>query len=201
MRGFLVISNSARTSSDFSLNDLPGAGRMDVMCRCVNSVFLTSHGMRKDATAYLLLLGPPDPPKLIRMEGSELKYLGPDERNIGGLIRKALGVKVERGERMTSPGIYVSKIHLEELFEMLSDEWDIYYLREDGEDIRNVGLEDGSLFVLGDQNGLTEDQERIVEKFAKATVSVSPLSLHSDHCIIIAHAELDRRSHDEGSSA
>jgi len=168
---------------------------MDVLCRCINSIFLTSHGLRKDVTAFLLLLGPPDPPKLLRLAGSELKYLGPDERNIGGLIRKALGIKTGKDERVSTPGIYVSEIQLEELFEMLSDEWDIYYLREDGEDVRNADIGSRPLFVLGDQKGLTGEQEEIVYKFAVSTLSVSPLPIHSDHCITIVNSELDRRLH------
>ena len=197
MRGFLVISNTAVTDANFSLNDLPGAGRMDVVCRCVNSIFLTSHGIRKDTLAYLLLLGPPDPPKLIRIDGSKVRYLGPDERNIGGLLRKALSVRMKKHEVESSPGIYVSKKSLSELLDELSERWSIYYLKEDGRDIRNIVFKENCIFILGDQKGLTEKQEKILEGFVDEIISVSPLSLHSDHCITIVHSELDRRMQNE----
>ena len=196
-----MVSNTAVTTPEFSLNDLPGAGKMDVVCRCVNSIFLTSHGIRKDTIAHLLLLGPPDPPRLIRIDGSKVRYLGPDERNIGGLLKKALSYRVERQEVESSPGIYVSRKSLSELLQELAERWNVYYLREDGRDIRNIEFGGNSLFVVGDQKGLTEEQEKIVERFADEMISVSPLSLHSDHCITIVHYELDRRMQNECGDA
>ncbi len=193
-RGFLVIGNLARTSP-FRLNDIPGAGRMDILCRCVAQALFISHGIRKNVEVYLHLLGPPDPPKTIRIVGSEVRRMAPDERNVAGHIRKALGVKVGGNWKKVHSGVYISKKDLKELLDELSQTYNIYYLKEDGTDIREI-LDDieNPLFVLGDHIGVSTEHERILSAYICDTIKVSPLSLQADQCIVIVHYELDRLS-------
>ena len=92
-RNFIIIGHRAVTDPNFTLNDLPGSsGRLDILARCINSAFFLSHDIRRDVEVALVLLGPDDPPKTIRLIGDELKYLNPDERSTGALIRNALVV-------------------------------------------------------------------------------------------------------------
>ncbi len=192
MRAFLVIGNKVVTRP-FSLNDLPGAGRMDILCRCVSQSLLISHGIRKDSEIYLMLLGEPEPSKVVRIVGSEVKNLAPDERNAAGLIRKALSMIVGSEWKRSSPGIYVVKKDLGSLLNELSKKYEIVYLREDGKDIRKVikKLKD-PLFVLGDHLGLKKADEEIVLEYTNLIVNVSSLSLQADQCITIVNYELDR---------
>ncbi len=193
MRAFLIVGNKAVTKP-FNLNDLAGsAGRMDIICRCIAQSLFVSHGIRRDVEVYVLLLGSPDPPKALKIVGSEVRYMAPDERNVGGIIRKALSLDVDKDWRISSPGVYVARKNLEELLEELSRVYEIVYLREDGVDIRDVACDlKNPLFVLGDHIGLKEEDERLVLKYAKMVVSVSKLSLQADQCIVIVHYELDR---------
>ena len=193
MRAFLIVGNKAVTKP-FSLKDLAGsAGRMDIICRCIAQALFISHGIRRDVEVYVLLLGEPDPPKALKIVGSEVRYMAPDERNIGGIIRKALGLKVDDSWRRSTPGVYIARKNLNDLLEELSKKYNVVYLREDGIDIRDVacGLEN-PLFVLGDHIGLRDEDEKTVMKYAKIVVSVSKLSLQADQCIVIVHYELDR---------
>ncbi len=192
MRAFLVVGNKAVTKP-FSLKDLAGsAGRMDIICRCIAQALFISHGIRRDVEVYVLLLGEPDPPKALKIVGKEVKYMAPDERNIGGIIRKALSLKVDKSWRLSTPGVYVSRKNLKELLEELKDRT-IVYLREDGLDIREVACRlKNPLFVLGDHMGLKEEDEKIVLDYAEIIVSVSKLSLQADQCIVVVHYELDR---------
>ncbi len=193
MRAFLIVGNKAVTKP-FNLNDLAGsAGRMDIICRCIAQSLFVSHGIRRNVEVYVLLLGSPDPPKALKIVGSEVRYMAPDERNVGGIIRKALSLDVDKDWRISSPGVYVARKNLEELLEELSRVYEIVYLREDGVDIRDVACDlKNPLFVLGDHIGLKEEDERLVLKYAKMVVSVSKLSLQADQCIVIVHYELDR---------
>ena len=193
MRSFIIIGHRVKTSSDFNLNDLCGStGRLDVLLRCINATFFLSGNIRRDTEIYLVLLGEPEPPKTIHLVGSELKYLNPDERSTGALIRNALMKEISHEEVKSTPGIYVSRKTFEDVLKDLKAE--IIYLKEDGEDIRNVDLPDDAVFVLGDEKDLTEDEEKILEKYNAKTVSLGPVKMHASHCITIVHNEMDRRS-------
>lgn len=193
MRRFIVVGHRAVTDSSFTLNDLSGStGRLDVLLRCINSAFFLSHDIRKDVELFLILQGEPEPPKCIRFIGSELRYLNPDERSSGALVRNALAKKVGSKEVRATPGIYISKRSFADIINDYADT-QLFYLREDGEDIRSVDLDGELTFILGDERDLTADEERILERQNAKIISVGQLSLHSDHCIIIVHNELDRR--------
>jgi tRNA (pseudouridine54-N1)-methyltransferase len=195
MRRFVVIGHRATTSPEFSLDDLSGAtGRLDILLRCINSSFHLSHGIRTDVETHLILQGPPDPPRTIRLVGSELKYLNPDERSTAALVRGALSVKGE-GETKSSPGIYVSSRGYADVISILAKQSHIYYLKEDGHDMRNLPtFEDDVTFVLGDDSDLTPEEEDILSHYQPMKVSLGKKSLHADHCIIIVNNELDRRT-------
>jgi len=192
MRAFLVVGNRAATAP-FNLNDLPGAGRMDIMCRCVAQALFVSHGIRRDVEIYLVLLGEPDPLKTVLVRGSGVRYMAPDERNIAGIIRKALGAKAGKEWNKSSPGVYVARKGLTEILDATPCK--VVYLREDGEDIRKIASNlKNCMFVLGDHLGLAEEEEKEVMKRAWKVVRVSPISLQADQCIVIVHNELDRVS-------
>lgn len=191
MRAFLIVGNKAVTKP-FNLNDLPGAaGRMDILCRCVAQALFYSHGVRKDTEIYLLTLGG-EPSKALRINGSEVKYMSPDERNIAGLLRKAL--QNERGEwKKSTPGIYSAVKTFEELLDELSRHYTIVYLREDGQDIREAAPQlNNPLFVMGDHLGLSEEMEEKLSSYTEKVISLSPIPLQADQCVLISHYELDR---------
>jgi tRNA (pseudouridine54-N1)-methyltransferase len=195
MRHFLIIGHKAVTSGDFPLNDMPGsAGRMDILCRCVNNALFLSHGMRRDVQVHLLLLGEPDPGKVIRFDGEKLRYLNPDERSSGSLIKKALARNAVDNEVQSTPGVWVRRGELGTLLdEFKSKGIPMVYLREDGDDIRDVStsLAD-AVFIMGDHMGVTENEEEMILSAGARILSVGPLSLHSDHCTILVNNELDR---------
>ncbi|MDW7731345.1 MAG: tRNA (pseudouridine(54)-N(1))-methyltransferase TrmY [Methanolobus sp.] len=195
MKDFVIIGHKALTTGDFSLNDLPGsAGRMDILCRCINSALFLSHGMRRDINVHLVLLGEPDPGKIVRFNGEELRYLNPDERSSGSLIKKALEKDATDFETRSTPGVWIRRGNLEKLMQEFSENnRKIYYLREDGEDIRTVTeLANDAVFILGDHMGVTEEEEGIISNDSSGILSIGPLSLHSDHCITIILNDLDR---------
>jgi tRNA (pseudouridine54-N1)-methyltransferase len=195
VRRFLVIGHRATTSPDFSLDDLAGAtGRLDILLRCVNAAFFLSHGIREDVEINLVLQGPPNPPRTIRFVGSELRYLNPDERSTAALIRNALSTRAD-GETRASPGIYVSSRSYSDVISILAKQSAIYYLKEDGQDIRQLpSFEQDVTFVLGDDQDLLEEEESILFQYEPVKVSLGTKSLHADHCIVIVNNELDRRS-------
>ncbi len=191
MRQFVIVGHKAATSGDFPLNDMPGsAGRIDILARCVTAAFLTSFNIRRDTRVWLVLLGEPDPPKSVRFEGAELRYLNPDERSTGALIKRALEIDVYEGELSSTPGIYTQRANLQDVLRQINTN-ELIYLHEDGVDVREVPFDAHNVaFVLGDHLGLRDDEERLLGRSKR--VSVGPTKLHTDHCITIVHNELDR---------
>ena len=188
---FVILGHKAITDDNFSLNDLAGStGRLDVLLRCVNSAFMLSNDMRKDVDVFLILLGDPDPPKTVHFRGRELKYLNPDERSTGALVKKALAETVWSEEVEVSPGVYVGKKGLADVLNGLDGRR--VYLREGGKDMSEITLASDDTFILGGHEDLTDEEEEIIENGEALCVSLGPKSLHADHCITLVLNGLDR---------
>ena len=196
MRYFIITGHKAVSTGDFKLDDIAGgAGRMDILCRCVNSAFFLSHNLRKDVEIYLVLEGGDDAPKTVIFKGEDLRYLNPDERSTASLIRNALLKPVSEGEEVkSSPGVYVTRLSFLEVLRRLSERGSFVYLKEDGTDCREYEFPENPVFVLGDNHDLTEGEEAELLSYNPDRIRIGPLSLHADHCMIIVHNEADRRS-------
>jgi len=187
MTSFAIVGHLARTDGDFSLNDLPGAGRMDVLCRCVNASLFLSHDLRRDVECYLVLLGDPKPPKTVLFRGDGLRSLSPDERSAGSLIKKALSTPCGSEFREAAPGVFVRNGGLGRLLA----EQAYAVLDEKGTDIRTVDAVPGA-FLLSDHQNFTEEEEALIRDAPR--YSVGPVCLHADHTITVIANEIDRRT-------
>ena len=189
MRQFVVLGHEAATDPDFDLDDLAGgAGRLDVLCRCVNAAFLLSHGIREDVELFLVLQNS----LTLRLVGSELRYLSPDERNVGSLLRS--GIEAAEGavgmiEVESTPGIHVSKRGFEDVLDDLDGP--LFQLHEDGESIRETEPPGEPAFVLSDHEAFTDTESDLLDSRADARVSLGPEPLHANHAIVLAHNVLD----------
>jgi tRNA (pseudouridine54-N1)-methyltransferase len=192
MRTFVIVAHKAVTMPKFSLNDLPGgAGRMDIIARCINASLFLSHDLRRNVDTYAVLLGDPNPPITVRFNGENVRYLSPDERSAAALIKKALEKGAPAmGEEESTPGVYISKRPFAEVIEGLDT---IVYLHEDGADIRKIELKGDEVFVLSDHQNLTPEEEAVLEKKGARKVSLGKKLYHADHCIVMVNHELDMR--------
>jgi len=186
MTSFVIVGHLARTDGDFSLNDLPGAGRMDVLCRCVNASLFLSHDLRRDVECSLVLLGGPKGPKTVQFRGSEIRSLSPDERSAGALVKKALSIPCGSEFREASPGVYVRNGGLERLLA----EHTFAVLDEKGTDIRTVPAVPEA-FLLSDHQNFADTEEALMKDALR--YSVGPVCLHADHTITVISNEIDRR--------
>ena len=189
MTSFTVIGHTACTDASFSLDDLPGkGGRMDLLCRVVASSLFLSHGIREDTTCDIMLLGPPHPGRIIRFDGSALRSLSPDERNVASAIKRALAIPTGNTFREAGPGLLTRKGTLAD--QLAEKHYAV--LDESGTDIRKVASGDlPDAFLLSDNRNFTEDEMDSVRELPK--YSLGPAIVHADHAIVLILNEIDRR--------
>ncbi|QOS12912.1 tRNA (pseudouridine(54)-N(1))-methyltransferase [Haloferax gibbonsii] len=191
MRQFIVIGHDAPTTPDFSLDDIAGgAGRLDVLCRCVNAAFFLSHDIRQDVRVHLVL----GDEYTVRFEGSELRRLNPDERSTAALIRKALEKREEAIGHMpaeSSPGVSIRRMGFETTLEEAARDATVVELHEDGDPVVQVEPPENPLFVLSDHHDFTDEEAELLAAAADERVRLGPEILHADHSITVAHNYLD----------
>lgn len=198
MRSFVVIGQTATASADFRLDDLPGSsGRLDVLLRCVRAALLVSHGLRQDVRVYLVLRGGPAAPRVVRVDGNSARFLRPDERSLALLVHKTLAAApAELGGAFVElrPGIALARGDLDRALADVHGAA-LYVLDERAPDVRDVELAAGdAAYVLGDHLGFAAADSSKLAELAATSVSLGPLSLHSDDAIAILSNELDRRT-------
>jgi tRNA (pseudouridine54-N1)-methyltransferase len=198
MRRFVIIGQKATASDDFLLEDVPGTGgRLDVLLRCVRAALLFSHGLRRDVVVYLVLLGGPRAPRVLRLDAAAVKFVRPDERSLAMLARKALanGPEARAGEFVeTRPGISVMNGGLGDAIADLGAVTR-YVLDEGATDIRELaelGRND-AVFFLGDHLGFDGATRAQLTTIGARPVGVGPMSLHTEDVIAIVSNEIDRR--------
>jgi tRNA (pseudouridine54-N1)-methyltransferase len=197
VRRFVVLGQTASASGDFSTEDLPStSGRIDVLLRCVRAALLVSHGVRRDVVVYLVLRGGPRAPRVLRVAGREAQFLRPDERSLALLVKKALSRAAPRDAAFVElkPGISVAEGDLDCV---LADAPNAtpYCVSEEGADVRDEPLDaPDSLFFFGDHLGFDAASRARFGALALRTVSLGPLSVHTDDAITLVTNELDRRA-------
>lgn len=194
MRHFVVIGHTASLEPNFPLDDLPGsAGRMDVLCRCVNSGLLLSHGIRQNTRVSLVL----QDDLTIRFDGETLRYTSPDERNIAGLIRNALEAKtnaIGAQHVESSPGVTVAHRGIEPVLDDLTGTKT--HLHEDGDPLTTLPTEiQDPVFILSDHLDFTPAEASLLADRVDHRVTVGPERLHADHTITVVHNYLDTKGY------
>ncbi|MGA2449314.1 MAG: tRNA (pseudouridine(54)-N(1))-methyltransferase TrmY [Polyangiaceae bacterium] len=196
MRRFAVIGQNAFASPDFSLDDLPAtSGRLDVLLRCVRAAMLVSHGIRRDVTTYLILRGGQSGPRVVRIDGGSVRFLRPDERSLGTLVKKTLARESSEAVfRDVQPGIAMA---LGDIDVVLGDGpcANVFLLEEGAPDVREeprLGAADILVFV-GDHRGVDEASRGRLMAVGAHAVAVGPTSIHAEDAIAVLSNELDRR--------
>ncbi len=199
VRNFAIIGQKASSSEEFILDDLPGtSGRLDVLVRCLRAAMLSSHGIRRGVVVYLVLLGGPLAPRVVRVDGAGVQFLRPDERSLAVRMKKVLASRADEDTSSwvtVRPGFAVARGGFERVLADVDDAKP-YVLDEDAPDIREApGLGTShALFVIGDHLGIPDDIRARLEAVGAERVSIGPVSLHADDVVTLVTNELDRRA-------
>jgi tRNA (pseudouridine54-N1)-methyltransferase len=192
MHAFIILGHKAHITPDFTLNDLPGsAGRMDVLCRCINASLFLSHGLRRDVEVFLVL----QDTVAIRISGQDVKRLNPDERSTAALIKIALQCIIDEPNTdyvKSTPGIHIAQRSLKSLLLELQDSgFEPVLLHESKSALRQAQLPEKPVFVLSDHMDFTEEELSLLSEVPQ--LSVGPNVYPASHCIVAVNHELDIR--------
>ena len=207
-RRFVIIGQKATASPDFSLVDIAGtSGRLDILLRCLRSALLVSHGLRRDTVVYLVLMGGPLAPRVLRIDGRQVRFVRPDERMLAILVQKALARTPPDAElgvwNEIRPGLAVARGGLETvLADLGSAAAQAYVLEENARDVRDATLafEDVVVFV-GDHNGFDDATRTRLDALGATAIGIGPISIHADDAITVVCNEMDRRKARGGASS
>jgi tRNA (pseudouridine54-N1)-methyltransferase len=191
MRQFVITGHDAPTTDQFSLDDLPGgAGRLDVLCRCVNSAFFLSHSIREDVRVHLVLADA----FTVTFDGRDVRRLNPDERSTAALVRGALAERAEAIGHVpveTNPGVSIRRVGFEQTLREVADGSTVVELHEDGTPVVDVSPPSDPAFVLSDHHDFSDAEAALLDEVADDRVRLGPHALHADHAITVAHNYLD----------
>jgi tRNA (pseudouridine54-N1)-methyltransferase len=191
MRQFVVVGHDAPTTPDFSLDDIAGgAGRLDVLCRCVSAALFLSHDVRADVRVHLVL----GDEFTVTFDGAHVRRVNPDERSTAALVRRALD---ERREAIghepveTSPGVSLYRMGFAATLDRLAADGTVVALHEDGDPVVDRPVPTDPVFVLSDHREFTGGEADRLAEVADERVRLGPEPLHANHAITVAHNYLD----------
>jgi len=190
MRQFIVVARSGPTSDEFPLDDLPAAGRVDLLARCVTASLLLSHGLREDVRTHLVL----GDEFTVRFEGRELRGLHPDERSTAALIRNALSERAEAIGQIpvdVSAGVSLVRLGLDGTLAEVSENGQIYRLHPDGAQKTEVTPPKSPAFVLSNHREFAAADAETIARCADGEICLGPEAIHADHAIAVTHNWLD----------
>ncbi|AUX09524.1 tRNA (pseudouridine54-N1)-methyltransferase [Halalkaliarchaeum desulfuricum] len=202
---FVIVGHDAPTTPEFSLSDLPGgAGRLDLLARCVNAGLFLSHGIRENVRVHLVL----DDTYTVSFDGASVRNLSPDERNVAARVRGALEASdgaIGHQPAEPSPGVRLYRMGFEETLESVAGggrrvsgpgeggppDPTAVQLHEDGTPLPELDVPDDPVFVLSDHHDFSDEESALLSEIADEHVRVGPERIHADHAITIAHNYLD----------
>jgi tRNA (pseudouridine54-N1)-methyltransferase len=191
MRHFVYFSKTARTSGNFDTSNLMEAGRMDIAVHTIISAFFLSHDFRKDVKMHLVFYGQPNPPRHIEIQIAD--DLEISKKDIGSLIKKILYKYKEGKKTEVLPGCFIEKkSFLEVIEELKNDGKEIFILDKKGSDLRKAKIENESVFIIGDQDGLPKKEIKRLKSIA-TPISIGPKMYFASQVVAILNNELDIR--------
>lgn len=203
MRRFATVSHTGKSDGQWHLNDLAaGAGRVDVLCRNVQSAFFLSHGLREDVEFYGVFAESPLRQKTVRLQGASIQMLHPDERSTAARLQQALQAAWSVPDwKEVQRGLAVARFGLEGLLDDLKGKATPVLLDPQGTPIQEWEPPAEPLFLLSDHVPFTKAEYAAIEARGAQRVSLGPHWYHGNHAIAVVHWFLDQRSAPVSSDA
>jgi tRNA pseudouridine-54 N-methylase len=198
MRKFIIYSQTASTSP--KIKDLRSAGRWDILLHSIISALFASNTFRTDVILELILMGPPNAPKHIKIFFEEGNTIS--KKDLKKLIEMCLK-KSKLGKVIkVHPGVYVDDLKINVVIENeVKEGRKVFMLDFNGKHIKDILYNwkeygyskkdfENATFILGDYDGF----DKTVRKFLKKNterISLGNQMYFTSQAITIINYELD----------
>lgn len=197
MREFILRARKGPSTPDFSLDDLPRAGHLEIVAHCLANALFCAQQIRPEVVVQVVLEGAAAPPKIVRFESDTLGSLeGFDERSLCRALQQALqaGRRLGLGEEVqVDGGLWVAKKSFEQLVRERAQAGPLYYLQRRGTDLRDLSFSLPATFSFTDHLSMPKKTDRLLARLGARPLSVGPRALFASQCIVLVHNELDRQ--------
>lgn len=192
MRRFVFVSHTVPQDGAWSLEDLPGSGgRVDVLCRNLQAALHLSHGIRPDVDAYCVLVAPGGKPRTVRVQGSRIQRLNPDERSTAARLQQALrdsGAGPDWKE--VQGGLAVADLGLADILGDLGGT--LMLLDPAGAPVEEAAWPEDPVFLLSDHVPFTPEEYALFDGRRAVRVSLGAPWYHGNHVVAVVQHRLDR---------
>lgn len=195
MRRFATVSHTGRSDGDWHLNDLSAkAGRIDLLCRNIQSAFFLSHGLREDVEFYAVFAESALRQKTVRLQGNAIQMLHPDERSTAARLQQALQAAWSVPDwKEVQRGLAVARFGLEGLLDDLKGKCTPVLLDPQGTPIESWEAPMDPLFLLSDHQAFSKAEYATLDGKGVQRVSLGPHWYHGNHAISVVQWFLDKR--------
>lgn len=197
MRRFLLLAHRVPTGGQFTLNDLAGGGgRVDEVARSVSTAFTLSNDLRTDTELTILFVhSAPPGPRRIRLIGSRLRHLNPDERSTAALLKNALVRAIPAEHDLeSSPGLLVGPVDPMAALREFTGLPGAFWLTEEGGELdERIAASAEFAAVLSAPDDPSAAERELLHASGIPRVSLGPRSMRASQCIDVVHNAFDRR--------
>ncbi|MFX1301495.1 MAG: hypothetical protein ACFFAL_10890 [Promethearchaeota archaeon] len=195
----LLDAPRTRTDEEFLIRDVPGtSGRLDVVCRILIAAYRTTPIFTSCIQVNAILGGPPHPPLLLRIDDVTSDEFPESELSCALIIKGLLhnyGTTKTKCSRQWPQFSIMAKSFDDILKEAASASSQILYLVEKGKPLDQVKInfDKPITLILGDDQGLHAEHEKLVYQYPVQEVSIGTRSLLGSQVISLVLLEMARR--------
>lgn len=180
---FFIFLKHTQIDPNFNINNLAGEGRLDLLCRVITNVFFISNSFRTNSNLYIYFQRDSI---LLKLIGSKLKKVNPDERSIAGYLKKVFRIIMQSTAK--AEDFQWEYISLEDIPQKFSFG---YLLDQNGSHISKIIFPKDKpiVFFLGDHLGLNENEKSFLSGYEM--ISLGQIELLGSQCVTILYHYLD----------
>lgn len=204
MKHFVILSQAY---TKLTSSDLQSQGRLDIVLHSIITALFASHTFREDTILDIILMGPPEKPRRVRMRYDENHSLSKKnlKKSIEIALNKCKSKHTENNDLEVLPGVSVCEIEVENYLTALINDSKNFnaildssgYFFEHYEKNISLILNNNSthyeniVFFLGDHEGIGKKLRKFLKKNSNRISLGSQMYFTSQACTIL-HYEMDK---------